>query len=234
MSRPAPPTSTSSSSGGEVRVLLRGGGLRPRRCARRPEGAGDQQDRPRAARPRPGVRPLLPHRRARRDRRRPRHAPTRACSSRCTSSSSPASAARSPATRTPPSSGPSPIRWSGCGSRSRTPRSTTAASGPNPAGHRGPLRSRFVRAGATDADGTRFEPLDPTPLPEPGEGGPLVPLEVAAGTLVVLHGRLPHWSRTEPVGAVAPRLLGARDRGWRPVPRGQLAPTPPELALRGF
>jgi phytanoyl-CoA hydroxylase len=63
-----------------------------------------------------------------------------------------------------------------------------------PGGHRGPVRQRFVRAGATDADGTSFEQLDPTPLPEPGEGGSLVPLEVEAGTLVVLHGRLPHWS----------------------------------------
>lgn len=63
-----------------------------------------------------------------------------------------------------------------------------------PGGHRGPLRRRFVRAGASDADGTAFVDLDPTPLPEPGPGGPLVPLEVPAGTLVALHGRLPHWS----------------------------------------
>lgn len=63
-----------------------------------------------------------------------------------------------------------------------------------PGGHRGPLRRRFVRAGATDADGTAFVDLDPTPLPEPGPGGALVPLEVEAGTLVVLHGLLPHWS----------------------------------------
>jgi phytanoyl-CoA hydroxylase len=33
--------------------------------------------------------------------------------------------------------------------------------------------------------------LDPSPLPDPAD---LVPLEVAAGTMVVLHGRLPHWS----------------------------------------
>jgi phytanoyl-CoA hydroxylase len=63
-----------------------------------------------------------------------------------------------------------------------------------PGGHRGPVRKRFVRAGSTDADGTTFEELDPTPLPEPGDRGTLVPLEVEAGTLVVLHGRLPHWS----------------------------------------
>ena len=55
-----------------------------------------------------------------------------------------------------------------------------------PGGHKGPLRSRFVR------DGYRTEmiELDPTPLPTEG----LVPLEVERGALVVLHGRLPHWS----------------------------------------
>ena len=61
-----------------------------------------------------------------------------------------------------------------------------------PGGHRGPLRQRFERAGTTNDDGTRFVPLDDTPLPEPPAG--LVPLEAAAGTLVVLDGLLPHWS----------------------------------------
>ncbi len=61
-----------------------------------------------------------------------------------------------------------------------------------PGGHRGPLRERFERVGATDDDGTRFVVLDPTPLPEPPDG--LVPIEAAAGTLVVLDGLLPHWS----------------------------------------
>jgi phytanoyl-CoA hydroxylase len=61
-----------------------------------------------------------------------------------------------------------------------------------PGGHRGPLRQRFLREG-DDTDGTRFEVLDTTPLPT-GGGDELVPLEAPAGTLVVLHGRLPHWS----------------------------------------
>src|SRR5690606_38706945 len=43
-----------------------------------------------------------------------------------------------------------------------------------PGGHRGPLRKRFVREGG-DADGTRFEELDASPLPEPGSDA-LVPL----------------------------------------------------------
>jgi phytanoyl-CoA hydroxylase len=59
-----------------------------------------------------------------------------------------------------------------------------------PGGHRGPLRRRFVQDPET---GARFDELDPTPLPEPG-GPELVPLEAPAGTLVVLHGQLPHWS----------------------------------------
>lgn len=59
-----------------------------------------------------------------------------------------------------------------------------------PGGHRGPLRKRFVLA---PEGGTRFEELDPTPFPEPGSAD-LVPLEVAKGTMVLLHGLLPHWS----------------------------------------
>jgi phytanoyl-CoA hydroxylase len=55
-----------------------------------------------------------------------------------------------------------------------------------PGGHKGPLRSRFVRHG----DKTDMIELDPTPLPTDG----LVPLEVERGSLVVLHGLLPHWS----------------------------------------
>ncbi|MGH6903593.1 MAG: phytanoyl-CoA dioxygenase family protein [Geminicoccaceae bacterium] len=55
-----------------------------------------------------------------------------------------------------------------------------------PGGHKGPLRSRFVRDGYR----TEMVKLDDTPLPTDG----LVPLEAAQGTLVVLHGLLPHAS----------------------------------------
>ena len=61
-----------------------------------------------------------------------------------------------------------------------------------PGGHLTGLRKLFKRAGATDDDGTEFEVLDPSPLPTPPDD--LVPLEVPAGTLVLLHGLLPHWS----------------------------------------
>lgn len=59
-----------------------------------------------------------------------------------------------------------------------------------PGGHRTSLRKKFVRNAAND--GATFDVVDPSPLPDvPGE---LVPLEVKAGTMVVLHGLLPHWS----------------------------------------
>ena len=58
-----------------------------------------------------------------------------------------------------------------------------------PGGHRGSLRKLFKRA---PGGGTEFEELDPTPLPEPPDE--LVPLPVPEGTLVLLHGLLPHWS----------------------------------------
>ena len=54
-------------------------------------------------------------------------------------------------------------------------------------GHKIPLKQRFRRA----ADGgTEFEILDTSPWPEQ----PLTKLEVPAGTLIILHGQLPHYS----------------------------------------
>lgn len=56
-----------------------------------------------------------------------------------------------------------------------------------PGAHRGSLRSRFRRDGT---GGVRMDTLDPAPFPADGE----VPLEAAQGTLIVLHGLLPHRS----------------------------------------
>ena len=56
-----------------------------------------------------------------------------------------------------------------------------------PGGHRGPLRERFVRTGS----GAAIEKLDDAPWPDSGSA---MPLEVGAGTLVVFHGLLPHFS----------------------------------------
>ena len=58
-----------------------------------------------------------------------------------------------------------------------------------PGGHRTSLRRIYRRLGDVGAE---FVQLDDTPLPNPPDD--LVPLEVAAGTLIVLHGLLPHWS----------------------------------------
>jgi phytanoyl-CoA hydroxylase len=57
-----------------------------------------------------------------------------------------------------------------------------------PGGHKLGLKSRFMRA---EDGGTRFEVLDDAPWPE----DKLQPLEVRKGTLIVLHGLLPHLSR---------------------------------------
>ena len=56
-----------------------------------------------------------------------------------------------------------------------------------PGGHRGPLRERFMR----DADTTRLMTLDTTPWPDVDRA---VPLPASAGSLVLLHGLLPHYS----------------------------------------
>jgi phytanoyl-CoA hydroxylase len=55
-----------------------------------------------------------------------------------------------------------------------------------PGGHRGPLRERWRRNGE---GALVMERLDDTPWPEEG-----MPLEAPKGTLVVLHGKLPHGS----------------------------------------
>jgi phytanoyl-CoA hydroxylase len=95
-----------------------------------------------------------------------------------------------------------------------------------PGGHRGPLRTRFVRHG----ERTETVTLDPTALPTEG----LVPLQVAQGTLIVLHGLLPHRSGPNRSAssrhAYALHLIDGRARysaeNWL-----QRAP---EMPLRGF
>lgn len=62
-----------------------------------------------------------------------------------------------------------------------------------PGGHKLGLKKKFSRTNAwTEASGgTKFEVLDDSPWPNER----LVPLEVKAGTLVLLHGLLPHMSK---------------------------------------
>jgi phytanoyl-CoA hydroxylase len=99
-----------------------------------------------------------------------------------------------------------------------------------PGGHKGPLRSRFIRHDVGGPhDRTEMVTLDPTPLPSAG-----VPLEVPKGTLVVLHGLLPHGSapNRSPRSRHAYTLHVIDGRcAWRPdnwLQRG------PDMPLRGF
>jgi phytanoyl-CoA hydroxylase len=57
-----------------------------------------------------------------------------------------------------------------------------------PGGHRHGLKSRWVRSSSNN--GMQFEVYDETPWPEEE----LVPIEVKKGTLILLHGLLPHRS----------------------------------------
>ena len=60
-----------------------------------------------------------------------------------------------------------------------------------PGGHRIPIKTRFRLVDASDRSrGTVTDMIDDTPYPVDD----LVPLEAEAGTLIALHGTLPHWS----------------------------------------
>lgn len=99
-----------------------------------------------------------------------------------------------------------------------------------PGGHRMPVRQRFRRAGATNADGTTFDVFDGDDYPTDGE----VPLEARKGTLIVLHGLLPHRSgpNTSDRGRAAYTLHAIEAAAAYPadnwLQRG------PDLPLQGF
>jgi phytanoyl-CoA hydroxylase len=94
-------------------------------------------------------------------------------------------------------------------------------------GHRSGLKSRFVRAAG---GGTRFEVYDDSPWPEEG----LIPLEVPQGTLVILHGLLPHLSRANR----SPQSRHAYSlhviEGGCHYPADNWLQRGPEMPLRGF
>jgi phytanoyl-CoA hydroxylase len=96
-----------------------------------------------------------------------------------------------------------------------------------PGGHRGPLRERFVRSG----DAVTMEKLDATPWPDSRSA---LPLEVKAGTLLVFHGLLPHYSAPN-------RSAHSRHAYTLHVTDGRSAYAPsnwiqrgPEMPVRGF
>ncbi len=96
-----------------------------------------------------------------------------------------------------------------------------------PGGHRLGLKKRFVRA---PGGGTAFRVLDSTPLPEEG----MVPLEVEKGTLVVLHGLLPHRSgpntSSKSRHAYSVHLID----GTAAYPEDNWLHRSPDMPLRGF
>ncbi len=96
-----------------------------------------------------------------------------------------------------------------------------------PGGHRLPVRARSKLNSARTA--TELEILDPEPYPSEG----LVPLEAKRGTLVLLHGALPH--RSGPNLSDRPRhayTLHAIDGTAAYLPDNWLQR--PTLPLRGF
>jgi phytanoyl-CoA hydroxylase len=96
-----------------------------------------------------------------------------------------------------------------------------------PGGHRSNLRKVFKRQ---DSGGVEFEVLDHDPLPAPSQ---LTPLEVTAGSLVMLHGQLPHWSdvntseRSRHAYSIHSVSTAANYPAWNWIQR-------PTVPLRGF
>jgi phytanoyl-CoA hydroxylase len=94
-------------------------------------------------------------------------------------------------------------------------------------GHRAGLKSRFVRA---PNGGTRFEVFDDRPWPQ----DELVPLEVTTGTLIVLHGLLPHLSRANRSQKSRHAYTLHLIAGHCHYPADNWLQRGPELPLRGF
>ena len=96
-----------------------------------------------------------------------------------------------------------------------------------PGGHLAGLKKRFVRA---REGGTRFVTLDG----EAWDESQLVPLEVGKGTLIVLHGLLPHMSRAN----LSPRSRHAYSvhviDGECVYPEENWLRRAPEMPARGF
>ena len=96
-----------------------------------------------------------------------------------------------------------------------------------PGGHKLGLKSRFMRA---EGGGTRFEVIDHAPWPE----DQVQPLEVKQGTVIVLHGLLPHLSRenrsSKSRHAYTLHVIAASAR----YPESNWLQRPAEMPLRGF
>lgn len=95
-----------------------------------------------------------------------------------------------------------------------------------PGGHRIPVKRRFVRT----AGGAREIVFDRTPYPMDR----LVPLEAPAGTLVVLHGALPHYSGPNGSGRSRHAYTLHVVEGQAHYPGDNWLQRSADLPLRGF
>ena len=97
-----------------------------------------------------------------------------------------------------------------------------------PGGHRNDLKSRFFRN--KKGDGTEMEIIDDSPW----ETSKLVPLEVRAGSMIVLHGLLPHMSHANRSERTRHAYTMHIIEGLADYPESNWLQRPTEMPLRGF
>ena len=97
-----------------------------------------------------------------------------------------------------------------------------------PGGHKSQVKSRFSRS--KNGKETEMEIFDDTPW----ETTKLLPLEVKAGTLVVLHSLLPHMSYANRSANTRHAYTMHIIEGTADYPEWNWLQRPPEMPLRGF
>ena len=97
-----------------------------------------------------------------------------------------------------------------------------------PGGHRKDLKSRFFRN--EKGDGTEMEIIDDSPW----ETSKLVPLEVRAGSMIVLHGLLPHMSHANRSERTRHAYTMHIIEGLADYPEWNWLQRTTEMPLRGF
>ena len=97
-----------------------------------------------------------------------------------------------------------------------------------PGGHKSQVKSRFSRS--KNGKGTEMEIFDDTPW----ETSKLLPLEVKAGTLVVLHALLPHMSYANRSANTRHAYTMHIIEGTADYPEWNWLQRSPEMPLRGF
>jgi len=97
-----------------------------------------------------------------------------------------------------------------------------------PGGHKSPVKSRFFRS--ANGEGTEMEVFNDSPW----ETSKLVPLEAKAGTMVVLHGLLPHMSYANRSANTRHAYTMHLIEGTADYPEWNWLQRSPEMPLRGF